>query len=58
VESGADQQLRHINANLFGAGKDSGTFDYFTEAVVGKEDVSRSDYVASEEYLRHFNSRS
>jgi phosphate transport system substrate-binding protein len=35
--------------NLFGAGKDSGTFDYFTEAVVGEEDVSRSDYVASED---------
>jgi len=35
--------------NLFGAGKDSGTFDYFTEAIVGKEDVSRTDYVASED---------
>jgi phosphate transport system substrate-binding protein len=35
--------------NLFGAGKDSGTFDYFTEAVVGEEDFSRSDYVASED---------
>jgi phosphate transport system substrate-binding protein len=35
--------------NLFGAGKDSGTFDYFTEAIVGKEDSSRTDYVASED---------
>ncbi len=35
--------------NLFGAGKDSGTFDYFTEAIVGTEDSSRSDYVASED---------
>lgn len=35
--------------NLFGAGKDSGTFDYFTEAIVGKEDISRTDYVASED---------
>jgi phosphate transport system substrate-binding protein len=35
--------------NLFGAGKDSGTFDYFSEAIVGKEDVSRTDYVASED---------
>lgn len=34
--------------NLFGPGKDSGTFDYFTEAVVGKIDASRNDYVASE----------
>ena len=35
--------------NLFGAGKDSGTFDYFTEAIVGEIDASRTDYVASED---------
>jgi phosphate transport system substrate-binding protein len=35
--------------NLFGAGQDSGTFDYFTEAVVGKSGASRKDYVASED---------
>lgn len=34
---------------LFGPGTDSGTFDYFTEAVVGKEDASRGDYTASED---------
>jgi len=34
--------------NLFGPGADSGTFDYFTEAVVGKAGASRTDYVASE----------
>src|SRR5262249_19521840 len=33
---------------LFGAGPDSGTFDFFTEAVNGKERVSRTDYEASE----------
>lgn len=33
---------------LFGPGKDSGTFDYFTEAVIGKVDASRTDYTASE----------
>lgn len=33
---------------LFGPGTDSGTFDYFTEAINGEEDVSRSDYMASE----------
>lgn len=33
---------------LYGPGTDSGTFDYFTEAVVGKEDASRSDFMASE----------
>lgn len=34
---------------LFGAGVDSGTFDYFTEAIVGKEDASRGDYTSSED---------
>lgn len=32
---------------LYGPDTDSGTFDYFTEAVVGEEDASRSDYTAS-----------
>ncbi len=35
--------------HLFGAGVDSGTFDYFTEAVVGKEAQSRGDYTSSED---------
>ena len=35
--------------HLFGPGTDSGTFDYFTEAIVGKEDASRGDYTASED---------
>jgi phosphate transport system substrate-binding protein len=34
---------------LYGAGADSGTFDYFTEAVVGKAKASRGDYTASED---------
>jgi phosphate transport system substrate-binding protein len=34
---------------LAGAGADSGTFDYFTEAVVGKAKSSRGDYQASED---------
>lgn len=33
---------------LFGAGADSGTFDYFTEAINGKEGASRTDYSPSE----------
>lgn len=37
------------NIKLFGAGTDSGTFDYFTEAIVGKEKSSRGDYTASED---------
>lgn len=32
---------------LYGPDTDSGTFDYFTEAIVGEEDASRADYTAS-----------
>jgi phosphate transport system substrate-binding protein len=39
-----DQELA-----LFGPGTDSGTFDYFTDAINGEEGASRSDYEASEE---------
>lgn len=35
--------------HLYGAGADSGTFDYFTEAVVGRPRSSRGDYTASED---------
>jgi len=35
--------------NLYGPGTDSGTFDYFTEAINGKEDASRGDFTASED---------
>jgi phosphate transport system substrate-binding protein len=35
--------------HLFGAGTDSGTYDYFTQAIVGKEHSSRGDYTASED---------
>ena len=34
---------------LFGPGADSGTFDYFTEAVNGKTKASRADFTASED---------
>jgi phosphate transport system substrate-binding protein len=34
---------------LFGPGTDSGTFDYFTEAIVGDSGESRADYTASED---------
>jgi phosphate transport system substrate-binding protein len=42
-DSFPDQKL-----TLFGAGTDSGTYDYFTQAIVGKEHSSRGDYTASE----------
>jgi len=35
--------------SLFGPGSDSGTFDYFTEVIVGEEGASRGDYTASED---------
>lgn len=35
--------------HLYGPGSDSGTFDYFTEAIVGESRRSRSDYTASED---------
>ncbi|GGK63903.1 PstS family phosphate ABC transporter substrate-binding protein [Rufibacter glacialis] len=35
--------------HLFGAGVESGTYDYFTEAVVGKSHASRGDFTASED---------
>ena len=34
---------------LYGPGTDSGTFDYFTEEIVGEARASRSDYLASED---------
>jgi phosphate transport system substrate-binding protein len=35
--------------SLYGPGSDSGTFDYFTEVIVGEEGASRGDYTASED---------
>ncbi len=34
---------------LFGAGTDSGTYDYYTFAINGKEHASRGDYTATED---------
>lgn len=35
--------------NLYGPGVASGTYDYFTEAIVGESGASRGDYTASED---------
>ena len=35
--------------HLYGPGTDSGTFEFFTEAIVGKAKSSRPDYTASED---------
>ncbi|MBI3050778.1 MAG: PstS family phosphate ABC transporter substrate-binding protein [Acidobacteria bacterium] len=37
------------DVRLFGAGVDSGTYDYFTEAIVGTEGASRGDFTSSED---------
>jgi phosphate transport system substrate-binding protein len=39
-----DAQLK-----LYGPGTDSGTFDYFTESIMGESGASRQDYTASED---------
>ena len=59
MEPGAQQNVTKWNQvnpawpdqalKLFGPGADSGTFDYFTEAVNGKEKASRGDFIASED---------
>lgn len=41
--------LPETPVKLYGPGPDSGTFDFFTKAVMGKESHSRSDYNATED---------
>ena len=38
-----------VALRLFGAGTDSGTFEYFTEAINGRARASRTDFQASED---------
>ncbi len=47
--SDLDPKWPRVEIKLCGPGSDSGTFDYFTEAVVGKARASRGDYLASED---------
>jgi phosphate transport system substrate-binding protein len=44
-----DSSFPNVKLTLYGAGTDSGTFDYFTDAIVGEEGASRSDYTATED---------
>lgn len=39
----------NVPLKLYGPGPDSGTFDYFTEAINGKSKASRTDYTPSED---------
>ena len=47
--SQVNPDFESVEMELFGAGTDSGTFDYFTEAINGEEGRSRSDYNATED---------
>jgi phosphate transport system substrate-binding protein len=47
--SDLDDQYPDEKLELFGPGTDSGTFDFLTDKIVGKEGSSRSDYSASED---------
>ena len=47
--SDVDPSFPDDEMELFGAGTDSGTFDYFTEAINGEEGRSRTDYNATED---------
>lgn len=38
-----------VPLHLYGAGRNSGTYDYFTEAIVGTTRHSRRDFIASED---------
>ena len=44
-----DPSFPDVPLTLFGAGTDSGTFDYFTDAINGEEGASRTDYSPSED---------
>jgi len=44
-----NQSFPNAPLKLFGPGADSGTFEYFTEAIVGKAKSSRGDFTASED---------
>jgi len=44
-----DPSFPDVTMKLYGAGTDSGTFDYFTDAINGEEGRSRSDYSATED---------
>jgi len=44
-----DPSYPDVPLKLYGAGTDSGTFDYFTDAINGEEGASRSDFSATED---------
>ncbi len=44
-----DPSFPDVPLSLYGAGTDSGTFDYFTDVINGEEGASRTDYSPSED---------
>jgi phosphate transport system substrate-binding protein len=44
-----DPSFPDVPLKLYGAGTDSGTFDYFTDVINGEEGASRTDYQATED---------
>ena len=44
-----DPSFPDLPLDLYGAGTDSGTFDYFTKEINGEEGASRTDYTPSED---------
>jgi phosphate transport system substrate-binding protein len=44
-----DPSFPDVPMTLYGAGTDSGTFDYFTDVINGEEGASRTDYQATED---------
>jgi phosphate transport system substrate-binding protein len=46
--SDLDPRFPNVELKLYGPGTDSGTFDFFTDQIVGEEGASRSDYSATE----------
>jgi phosphate transport system substrate-binding protein len=47
--SQVDPSYPDVPLRLFGPGTDSGTFDYYTDVIVGEEGASRTDYSPSED---------
>jgi phosphate transport system substrate-binding protein len=47
--SQVDPSFPDVPLKLYGAGTDSGTFDYFTDVINGEEGASRTDYQATED---------
>lgn len=47
--SDLDPKWPNEKINLYAPGTDSGTFDYFTSAIMGEAKASRSDFTASED---------